>query len=278
MARNVSTIKESIRVKKNTYQELQNILFKEEGGDDLGIFNLFADTIALNINIFEQLLDDYNSAIDDTIDNGVPGTEAYIYKKVLEFQYDATTPQVVELGEDLVPRYPVVDESIRIITRAAVLTLGNGRVTIKAAKSDPPTPLSSTEKIALKDYLEVISPAGPVITVQSDNSDKLYVSASVYYDGQYVDSIQSDVESAINAYLSQLDFNGKVLNSKIQDAIQGVAGVKDVVINEVKARKDSTPFAGATVVARQWPTIAGYIVEETTSGQKFADTITYTAE
>jgi len=37
-------------------------------------------------------------------------------------------------------------------------------------------------------------------------------------------------------------------------------------------------FASATIVPRQWTTIAGYIIAETTATFTFADTITYTAE
>jgi len=278
MARSIATIKEAIRVKKNTYAEIATILFAEEGGSRVGLFNLEADTIATNINLFEQLLDDYQEAIDLIIDNGVPGTDAWVYSKVLEFQYDATTAQYIQLSAELIPVYETVDTTLRIITRAAVVTLGNGRVTIKVAKSEPPVPLSSPELTALTDYLEVIMPAGPKVTVLSEDSDKLYVDADIYYDGQFVDSIQTDVEAAINNYLADLGFNGIFMNSALQDAIQNVQGVKDVVINEVKARKDTTVFASATVVSRMWQTSAGYIVEETTSGQTFADTITYTAE
>lgn len=278
MARSIATIKESIRVLKNTYTELATILFQEEGGSRANVFNLEAYTISVAINLHEQLVEAYQAEIDAIIDNGVPGTEAWVHMKVLEFQYDATTPQYIELNEDLVPVYETIDEDLRIITRAAVVTLGNGRVTIKVAKGDSPVPLAAGEVTAFEDYLSVIMPAGPKVTVLSENADKLFVDADIYYDGQFVDSIQTDVEAAINAYLAALDFNGVVKISGIQDAIQGVQGVNDVVINQVKARRDSTVFASATVVTRTWPTIAGYIVEEDTSGQTFADSITYTAE
>lgn len=278
MARSIATIKESIRVLKNTYPELSVIQFYEEGGSRAGVFNLEAYVVAVTINVFEQLVDAYQAEIDAVIDNGVPGTEAWVHMKVLEFQYDATTPQYIELNSDLVPVYETVDADKQIITRAAVVTLGNGRVTIKVAKGASPVPLAAGEVTAFEDYLSVIMPAGPKVTVISEDSDKLYVDADVYYDGQFVDSIQTDVEAAINAYLAALDFNGTVKVSGIQDAIQGVQGVNDVVVNEVRARRDSTVFASATVVARQWSTVAGYIVEETTSGQTFADSITYTAE
>jgi hypothetical protein len=54
--------------------------------------------------------------------------------------------------------------------------------------------------------------------------------------------------------------------------------VTDIVITQVKARDDSTPFSGATIVTKQWETFAGYIVQETTAGQTFSDTLTFTVQ
>lgn len=277
MSRSIATIKESIRVQKNMYTSLQAILFAEEGGSNVGILNNMADTIAININYFEQLLDNYVLELEAIAASAVPGTSAWLQEKLFEFQYDVATPQYIQLI-NLVPTYAVINPEFRIISRAAVSETGNGRIKIKVATSEPPTQLDSDQLTALREYLDILNSAGPQITVSSDLADKLYVSAAVYYDGQFVDSIQSDVELAINTYLANLDFNGMVLVSKIQDAIQAVAGVKDVVINQVKARGDSTPFSGSNIVSRQWSTIAGYIVEETDSGHTFNDSITYSAE
>jgi len=277
MARTIANIKESIRVEKNTYTSLSPVLFAEEGGSAVGILNNIADVVAININIFEQLQDAYKTELELIAASAVPGTSAWIKEKVLEFQYDALNPQYIQLI-DLVPTYNVIDEDLRIISRVAVVESGNGVIVIKAATGVSATVLTANQKTALEEYLDVIIPAGPTIIVSSNTSDKLYLNAEVFYDGQYVESIQADVEKAINNYLANLDFNGVVLVSKIQDAIQEVAGVKDIVITQVKARADSTLFASATIVPRQWTTIAGYIIAETTATFTFADTITYTAE
>jgi hypothetical protein len=277
MARSIATIKESIRVKKNEYPVLSVIKFKEEGGSKVGVFNLIAFVIAWAINFHEQLWDNFKTELEDIADTAVPGTPAWLKEQVDKFQYSATTPQVVQLI-DLVPQYTEEDDDLRIITRSAVTESGNGRITVKVAKSDPPEPLSNDEKTALESYLDVIRFAGTQITILTQDSDKLYVNAEVFYNGQYVSSIQTDVEDAITTYLETLPFDGVVKISKLVDAIQAVEGVNDVVINQVKARKYDTVFASATVVTREWQTIAGYIVEETTSGQTFADSITYTAE
>jgi len=49
-------------------------------------------------------------------------------------------------------------------------------------------------------------------------------------------------------------------------------------------RSDSTPFVDGTflvqnntVISRIFPTIAGYVVEETTAGQTFTDKLTFIA-
>jgi hypothetical protein len=277
MARSISTIKEVIRVEKNAQSTISSIPFAEEGGSRVGVFNQIADIVAISQNIHEQLFDEFKTEIEDIATNAIPGTAAWIQDKVFKFQYDATTPQYVEII-DFVPQYATVDEDLRIITRCAVLTLGNGRIQVKVAKSDPPVPLGASELTALTQYLENILPAGPYLTVTNLDADKLYIDANIYYDGQYIDSIQATVEQALNDYLADLPFDGVVAVSKIQDTIQAVEGVKDVVINEVRARKDTTVFASATTVTRQWATVAGYIVEETTASNTWGDTITYIVE
>jgi hypothetical protein len=277
MARNIATIKEAIRVEKNNYPSLTPILFQEEGGSRVGILNNIADIMAININIFEQLLDAYKLELEGIAASAVPGTGSWIHAKVLEFQYSVTNPQYIQLI-GLVPTYNKVDSSLRIISRASVAENGNGRISIKVATGEPPAPLDSSQQLALSEYLDIIGPAGPQISVSSNISDKLYVNATIYYDGQFVSSIQTDVKAAINNYLANISFDGLVTVSKIQDAIQGVIGVRDVVINSVKARANGVGFISATTVTRQWSTIAGYIVEENTAGQTFSDSIAYTAE
>ena len=51
MARTISEIKEAIRLKKNDYSALSPILFKEEGGSAVGIYDNIADVTSININL-----------------------------------------------------------------------------------------------------------------------------------------------------------------------------------------------------------------------------------
>jgi hypothetical protein len=69
------------------------------------------------------------------------------------------------------------------------------------------------------------------------------------------------------------------------DAVQSVAGVNDMVFNDVIARMDVTSYGGGTVMVagstelqRNYSTFAGYIVSETTTGHTLTDTLTFVAQ
>lgn len=247
------------------------------------IWRLFAYVQASAILLLEQIIDTFVTANELKISQGIPATASWLNSKVLEFQYSATNPQIVELV-DFVPVYPVVDKSLRLITRCSVLTTLSNQVIVKVAKSDPPVALTSTELISLQSYVNQIGVVGVNYSCQSLTSDKLYIDAEVYFDGQYSTVISASVISAINTFLSSLSFNGILKVSDIELAIRDVVGVNDVLLKNVKMRSDATPFTGGTfliqnntVISRIFPTISGYIVGETTTGNTFTDKLTFIA-
>lgn len=246
------------------------------------IYQLFKKIIAQCINYFEQLQDTHKDEINSLISSAAAGTAAWLQRQVLNFQYSATIPQVVSLV-DYAPQYATVDETLRIVSRCAVVTDLNKIVKIKVATGDTPTTLSAAQYTSLYSYIDSILQVGVSFDLVNLTSDKLYIEGEVYYDGQYNSVIQDNTESAINSYLENLPFNGAVIISELENAIQAVSGVKDVKLISVKARQDSTVLASATKIfdlatsvnIRKWDTVAGYIVEETTAGNTFADKITY---
>jgi hypothetical protein len=245
------------------------------------IWRLFAYVQASAILLLEQIIDTFITANELKISQGIPATASWLNSKVLEFQYSATNPQIVQLV-NFVPVYPVVDKSLRLITRCSVVTTLSSQVIVKVAKNDPPVALTSTELSSLQSYINQIGVIGVNYNTQSLTSDKLYIDAEVYFDGQYSTVISARVISAINTFLSTLSFNGILKVSDIELAIRGVVGVSDVLLKNVKMRSDVTPFTGGTfliqnntVISRIFPTISGYIVGETTTGNTFADKLTF---
>jgi hypothetical protein len=164
-----------------------------------------------------------------------------------------------------------------------VTTISN-QVIIKVAKNDPPVALTTTELSSLQSYINNIGIVGVSYNCQSLTADKIHIEAEIYFDGQYSTVISGTVENAIDNFLSKLSFNGNLKVSDIELAIRSVTGVNDVLLKNIKMRSDATAFVDGTflvqnntVISRIFPTISGYVVEETTAGQTFADKLTYIA-
>ena len=282
MARTIEEIKQQLIDTKDSLPALSGLTSNSQ----VSLFGNLFEVTAINIGIFEQLIDAYISEIETIISAQAIGSITWVRQKALDFQYG----DYVELDTtDFSISYPVLDTTKQIITRASVKEVGNLIIQIKVAKSEPPAPLIAGEVTALTDYLTVIKPAGTQINIVSLDSDKLYLEGIVYYSGQYSSVIQTNVETALGDYMEALsstdNFDGVVRVSEVNDIIQAVTGVKDVNLTEIGARPDTTAFGSRTTVfklssgtnIREYETYAGYIVEETTSGSTFADKLTYVA-
>jgi hypothetical protein len=248
------------------------------------IYRLFTYVVAVAINALEQLMDIFTAEVEAVAAAAAPATPAWLQAQIFDFQYSATTPQVVQLI-NFAPAYPVVDETLRIITRCSVTTNLSNSVIIKVATGEPPAALSAPQLAALQSYVTEIGVAGVVYNVISQASDKLYVQANVYYQGQYSAVIKANVVAAIENFLAGIPFNGQVKISDIEDAITAVEGVTDVVLVNVRARADGTAFASGSflvqnqqTVSRLWGTVAGYMVGETGTGNTLNDSLTFIAE
>lgn len=248
------------------------------------IYRLWTYIVAVAINTLEQLMDIFSAKVEAIAATAAPATATWLQAQILKFQYSDTNPQVVQLI-NFAPAYPVVDETLRIISRCSVTTNLSSQVLVKVATGEPPAALNSAQVAALQSYLGEIGIAGVIYNVISEASDKLFVQANIFYQGQYSAVIKANVIAAIGAYLSALPFNGQVKITDLEDAITGVEGVNDVVLVNVRARANGTVFASSSylvqnqqTLSRLWNTIAGYMVGETTTGSTLNDSLTFIAE
>lgn len=248
------------------------------------IWNLLLYVVAVGINIFENILDLFKTDIQTIADSSAAATPVWLQDKAFKFQYDATDPQIIQLI-DTVPQYPVVDPTKRITTRVSVKTSLANEVMIKVAKNEPPEAFSSAELAAIQSMFNIIGTDGINYLVSSATSDKLFIDAEIYFDAQYAPIILSTITANITSFLSNLatvNFGGAVQVSDIENVIRNSEGVKDVILNQVRARADATAFASGTdlvlnnqVISRLWNTVSGYIVPETTPGNTLADSLTF---
>ena len=277
MARTIDNIQQQIIDAKNATADLSGLTSDSRRAN----WYLWTRLVATIIAFFEQMLDVFKSEIETIVSVGAPSTPQWIQDRVFKFQYDAINPQILEII-DLVPQYPSINTDLQIVTRCSVKTNFSNNVNVKVAKGTTPEPLDVSELSALQRYLTIIGVAGINYQAQSLYSDKLMVNASIYYNGQYSAIISDNVQLAITNYLSNIPFDGQVIISDLEGAIKAVAGVNDVVLNEVYARAHVTLYVDATklvtesqLLLRNWNTIAGYIVPETELTHTLADTLTY---
>jgi len=235
-------------------------------------------------------MDVLQQSIETTVSQAAAPSATWLQLKMFLFQYSSTNPQILQLINTVI-QYPVVDATLQIITGCSVTSSVSNEVVIKVAKGNPFVALSSGELSAAQGYVNELGAAGIKYTVVSLNSDKIYINANIYYNGQYSAVIQANVIAALNAFLqniattnltTNLSTNGAVKISDIESTIRSVTGVNDVVLLNVSARPDSASFSASvnlvlnqTLLSRQWLPIAGYTVQETTTGYTFADSLNF---
>lgn len=261
MARTIQTIYDEIIVTKNNQAELAGLT----STSDTAIWKLIYYTVAVAINFHEQLWDLFKVDLETIRDNTPVQTERWWNDRMKnQFQYDPldTDKGVLKIGEDFVPFYTTVDETKRIIDFSAVKqTEGSRQVNIKVAKDDGSgnaTQLALAELTAARSYVNEIQGAGLFIQTVSFPADELEIDVDLYFDGQYVISnVEAAVKLAIQEYLFNLKFDGAIEIIRLVDAIQQVAGIKDVFINIIYGKPDSAP---KQEFDRVYDTLAGYAV------------------
>lgn len=293
MARSIQTIIASM----DAEQAAQTGLSGLNSPSNSSIYKLWKYIVAAQMFLLETLWDLYKKDLETIVSKAPVGSDKWLQDRVLRFQYDATTPQVVEVLSDFSVDYPVIDITKRIITRASVKTTASRTVTVKVAKSEPPVALSALELSSLQSYLSNtgdstyagrgvgIGFAGVRYIASSLTSDKLYLKADIYYNGQYANIISDTVIAGINNYLANIPFDGSFKITSLVDAIQAVSGVSDIVLYDVAIRPNTDTIANSTYLVQSKTTLiptyqltAGYIVEENTAGYLFTDKLTFIAQ
>lgn len=281
MARSIATIQATM----DAEQALQTDLTTLNSPSQTAIYRLWKFITSTIINYLEQLWDIYKAELETQISAAAVGSNAWLQSKVMKFQYSASTPQVLAVDSNFAINYPTIDTTLQIITRCSVTTTSQRVCLVKVAKSDPPVALSAPELSSLSGFLSDLNFAGVNYVAQSLTSDKIYIDADIYYNGQYASTISANVITAINAYLASIPFDGKIKLMSLIDAIQGVTGVTDVVLRNIAIRADATAFANKTYLVQNKTSIiplyqmyAGYATEETTSGYTFTDTLVFIAQ
>ena len=228
------------------------------------IWRLWTFIFATAIHFHETFLDLGIAEMEQIARDSVPGTREWVQRRILEFQYSESVPQVVTVSADGKVGYNTIDESLRIITRCAVVEQSNGEVLIKVAKGTTTlSKLETAELDALKSYVDKIMFAGVRRRSISLDADVFTTEMSIIYDGQFVESaVRSAINTEINTYLKGLSttarFDGLVVREHFIDAIQKVDGVVGIDTQTV-VMKGQTATGNPSTIARIYNPDSGYM-------------------
>jgi hypothetical protein len=245
----------------------------------------FIGFVAIAISVFEQILDQFTSVVESRIARAGVGTGPWLLDRAKEFRYGNAVDYDPSTGQWSYP-----DESGElIISRAGVSGGLNKVVNIKVATGEPPAALDSNQKEAFETYMNKIGTAGVQYNIVSQPPDRIYVSGKVIFDGQYSDSIEISVKTALRnlyATLSNDDnFGADIGVIAIINAVKNVVGVVDFRLEKATGRSSTITFPSSYfydlstgVNNLEYSPQAGYLIEEDTAGQTLDNSLVFEAE
>ena len=256
---------------------------------------LLLNTVASGEAFNEQVQDLFLIQSESLIASAQPQTGAWFRFQMLMFQFNSTTPQIPQIQPSTTSAplsiiWNPVNPSYRVIAFCSVIYGSAGRCIIKVAAISGGLPVDLETAYpgslaAALSFVNLIAAPGISYTVQSGNSDWLFLQIDLYYIGVYSAVIFNSVSNAITAFLNTIPFNGVFKLSSLEEAILAVAGVDDLDFINVAARPDYNSLSGGTTTSfgtilqeflvsngtensREYQTNAGYIAVEngTSSG------------
>lgn len=274
MARSTSEIYDSLVIEKGQFNSLtellpdfdnsQNFLNDVDSKSKVAEWRLWLWIVAFAAHTLEVFQDLFREDVLEIAEQSKSHNLKWYQKQCLDFQY----------GDDLVwsdanskYAYESIDANKKIITRAASSESEN-ILTLKVAKSDEK--LTNAELAAFKEYVAEIKDAGTEVIVISSDADLFKMELDVYYDplvllanGKLIaDNSVDPIAMAIESYLDNLPFDGKLSISALQDYLQAATGVIDPHIKSVQAKSSTGDYASVT---RVYTPLSGWIAHDLSS-------------
>jgi len=210
------------------------------------------------------------SAIDEIIvelkKQRVPDPMWFI-DKVKAFQYGDTIVII-----DGIPGYATIDTAKQIL-ESVTTSIRENSIYIKIRRVND-TLLSVPEVTALQGYISRIQYAGARIILENYEPDLIAIIMTVIYDGSKdLATVKANVETTINDYLANIEFDSEIIVNKLIDKLQQVDGVIDPRIDEMSA---INTLGNPTIIKHNYPTYAGYA--KINPDKSFDTDVTYNGE
>ena len=258
MARTIEVIQAEIIAYKETQPDLAGLTSTSA----TAIWRLWTWVVASAIYLHETYWDAFRAEVDAIVAAAIPGTARWYQQQSLLYQHG---DELSYVNEKFI--YPVIDPEKQIVKRAAV-SENQGMVFFKVAKlsNNIPTKLSTAELNGFSDYIQQIKFAGTQAAIISLDGDLVQINVDIYYNPSILDAegkLIADptvypVTDAVNMFLANIPYDGKLYASALVDAIQSAPGVNDVVLTSLLAK--TAADAAYTTVNRVYNSASGYYI------------------
>jgi len=263
MARTIQEIYDAIIIEKEQQSALtalqpnidkaQTLLADLNTSSKVSIWRLMFWVFAVAVWIHETFWDKFKTEIETLKQQAVPGGAAWLQDEAFKFQMGDVLTVI-----NYKYQYATIDQSKQIIKRCAVIDTLNS-VIVKVAKLNDSVPveLTTDEFTAFETYMLYYKRfAGVSMSVISLPADVLKLKYDIYYNPQYeLATVKTDIENAINGYLSGLKFNGNLLLTRLTDSIQDVASVVDLELKEAYYKPSNSAYVA---INRICSPVSGY--------------------
>lgn len=232
MARTLSEIYSIAKETRDQYLELTEF----KNSSKMSVLDAFTWVASACIWAHENILDVFKVDLASDLQNRINGTPAYYANALLKYQ---SGDELTINDEGTVCSYDTTDETKRIITKVSYSEINEEKfndkmLLLKVAQGEAGnySRIDDDELIKVRAYLNKLLFAGQHALVVSRNGDVLVPKVTVYYDGAVEESeVYSNIETALNDFISNVKFDGVVYSQKIIDAIQSAEHVTDVQID-----------------------------------------------
>lgn len=237
MADSISTIKKQITDAFMAHPTLRSLYGLPDGDEFARVFSsvsvesLLADIAAISGNDLQQLIDSHVVEVNELVYSQKAHTARWYQALTLAFM----------LNKQLIPETDKYDTTgmsesdiadAKIVKYCAVLTaIDSSEVVIKVAgvTNGAKDVISSQAQDQLEEYLRQTKDAGVRLRVVNEKAEILDFEADIYYDPILLPGdVQNACLAAAQAYINNLPFNGEYSNMALVDALQSVAGAKNV--------------------------------------------------
>lgn len=233
--RTLSEIYSYAKSKRDEYLGLTEYA-SQNNSSKMSVMDGLTWTVSACIWAFENLLDVFKVEMAEQLQNRVVGNARYYVNALLKYQ-SGDTLVINEEGTKF--GYAQVNKDKCIITKVAAheeseAGFHDKKLILKIATGQPGAyeAIVGTELLKIQSYVQQISFAGTHVEVTSRHGDVLVPKLTVYCDGILSNEEMLDnITTALNNYVSGLEFNEDVYVQKVIDAIQRTEHVVDVYIN-----------------------------------------------